>query len=140
MEIRELIKKHEGLRLEPYRCTAGKLTVGYGHNLDAHGEAPRTITIEEAESYLDADIKRAQSDCAYFIPGWDDLDKSRKAALIDMAFNLGISGLMKFKQTLQYLAQRKYEHAAKEMLKSIWAIQVGNRAVELSEIIKTGEL
>ena len=138
--LREMIKLHEGLRLKPYQCTAGRWTIGYGHNLEAHGETkPESITLEQAELYLDADIKSAKNSCMVNMPYFGLLDDIRRAVLIDMCFNLGINGLLGFKKTLGYVANGSYTTAAVEMLDSKWATQVGYRALRLSQMMAYGK-
>ena len=107
--LREMIKAHEGLRLKPYKCTAGRWTIGYGHNLEAQNEKiPISITLEQAEKYLDMDMASATEGCKKSIPYFSKLDDVRKAVLIDMCFNLGINGLLGFKTTLAEVAAGKY--------------------------------
>ena len=127
-------KKYEGLRLKPYKCPAGKLTIGYGHNLDDVG-----ITLEQAEQMLRLDLEYANMECYAMIPAFAHLDDARKFVLIDMCFNMGIKRLLTFKKMLAAIEQGFYDRASYEMLDSKWAIQVGRRAAELAEIMKTGE-
>lgn len=129
----QLIKKHEGLRLKPYKCTAGKLTIGYGRNLDDNG-----ITGSEAEALLYNDIQNCYAECVKF-PFWNTLNEARQTVLLDMCYNLGISRLKGFKKMLAALGRGEYETASKEMLDSKWAFDVKKRATELAEIMKTGE-
>lgn len=79
------------------------------------------------------------SDLDRTLPWWRGLDEVRKAILINMCFNLGLPRLMTFRKMLKALEDRNYELAAKEMLDSKWAKQVGNRAIELSEMMRTGK-
>lgn len=130
-EAKELIKKHEGLKLKPYLCTAGKLTIGYGRNLDALG-----ISKEEAEMMFENDFKRALENVQNKISFFNELHVDARYVLVNMAFNLGITGLLGFKKTLNHLEQKNYPGAAKEMLDSKWATQVGRRATELADIIR----
>lgn len=130
----QLIKKHEGLKLKPYKCTSGKLTIGYGRNLDDNG-----ITGSEAEALLYNDVQNCYAECVKFL-FWNTLNEARQAVLLDMCFNLGISRLKGFKKMLAALKGGDYEKVAKEMLDSKWAFQVKKRATELAEIMKTGEL
>lgn len=130
-----LLKRHEGLRLRPYKCTAGKLTIGYGRNLEDNG-----ITTEEADILLRNDVMLLEQELYENISFYHELDQVRQAALLDMAYNLGISGLLKFKKTLAFLKNQNWELAAKEMLNSKWAEQVKGRSVEISEMIKTGKM
>ncbi len=127
------IKRHEGLKLKPYKCTAGKLTIGYGRNLEDRG-----IDKDEAEQMLLRDMCEVEEQL--FDKGLlDGLNDARKAVLINMGFQLGITGLLKFKRMLSALVNHEYELAAKEMLDSRWAGQTPNRAKELSDQMATGE-
>jgi lysozyme len=129
----QLLKKHEGLRLKPYKDSVGKLTIGVGRNLSDVG-----IFEEEAEMMLMNDIDRCIDDLDYHIPWWDSIDEIRQMVLVDMCFNLGIFGLLGFKNTLESIKFGNYEKASQQMLDSKWAIQVGNRAKELSEMMRGG--
>lgn len=130
-KFKPMLKKHEGLRLKPYRCTAGKLTIGYGRNLDDRG-----ITEEEADRLLHNDILLCSLQLDRDLPWWKYHPENVQMVLMDMCFNLGISGLLEFKRTLGYIRDQKYSAAAVEMLKSKWASQVGARAKELSVMIQ----
>ena len=130
----ELIKKHEGLKLKPYKCTAGKLTIGYGRNLEDVG-----ISQSEAEQMLYNDIQNCYADCVR-LPCWNRLNEARQAVLLDMCYNLGFTGLKKFKKMLEALEVEAYHRASLEMLDSNWARQVKGRAVELAQIMEKGEL
>jgi lysozyme len=125
---------HEGVRLKPYRCTAGKLTIGIGRNLDDVG-----ISQEEALGLLRGDIARAIAAVRTELPWIDRLDDIRQRVLVDMCFNLGIDGLLAFKQTLAAIAGGDYDRAATEMLNSRWAAQVGERARRLARMMRTGK-
>jgi len=130
----EQLKRHEGFRSKPYRCTAGKLTIGYGRNLDDVG-----ITPSEALELLRQDVARARKDVLKHISGADLLDDVRLNVLINMCFNLGIYKLLLFKKTLRAVQDFDFDKAAEEMLNSVWANQVGVRATELAEQMRTGE-
>lgn len=127
-----LIRRHEGLRLKPYQCTAGKTTIGYGRNLDDVG-----ITQEEADALLDYDLARVLQEAAQ-LDFWHSLDDVRQAAIADMLFNLGLSRFLGFHNMLAAMRVADYEKAAVEMLDSRWAKQVGSRAVRLAAMIRTG--
>ncbi len=129
----EQIQRYEGLRLKPYRCTAEKLTIGYGRNLDDVG-----ISEEEAEMLLENDIVKCERQVKKSLPWTVNLDQARQSVLINMCFNLGIEGLLKFKNTLKLVEEGKYEEASEAMRESLWAAQVGNRATELAQIMKEG--
>jgi lysozyme len=130
--IRELTRD-EGLRLKPYRCSAGKLTIGIGRNLDDVG-----ISHGEAEIMLRNDISRAEADLDRDLPWWKTLDEVRRRVLVNMAFNLGIRGLLGFKNTLELVRTGRYLDAAQHMLDSKWAKQVGPRAVRLATMMRDG--
>lgn len=133
-KVKEQLLRHEGLKLKPYRCPAGKLTIGVGRNLDANG-----ITQKEAFVLLENDILRCESQLLDHIPiAYSDLNDTRKTVLLNMCFNLGISGLLEFKNTLAFIGAGDYERAANNMLASRWAKQVGRRAIELSELMRKG--
>jgi len=132
MDKIELIKKHEGLRLRPYKCSAGKLTIGYGRNIEDSG-----ISKQEAEIMLCNDISSCESELDLNIPIWRGLSEPRRAVLINMVFNLGYPRFSKFKKMLKAIKDKDFNRAAAEMLDSRWARQVGNRAIELAEIMKT---
>ena len=133
--IKAQLVRHEGLRLKPYRCTAGKLTIGIGRNLDDCG-------ISQTESYvlLENDIRNCEKQLLDEIPEiYNPLDEARKSVLLNMCFNLGIGGLLEFNNTLDFIAAGDWERAANGMLASKWAKQVGRRAIELSELMRKGK-
>lgn len=127
------LKRHEGLVLKPYQCTSGKLTIGIGRNLEDQG-----ITEHEAYMLLQADILRCEKEVLAHIPCYKKLNEARQEVLVNMCFNLGIKGLLSFKKFLTALTKQDFMTASKEMLNSQWAKQVGERAIELSDVIKTG--
>jgi lysozyme len=130
----EQLVHHEGLRLKPYRCSAGKLTIGVGRNLEDVG-----LTEEEALLLLGNDISRVITELDQNIPAFSSLDEIRKRVLVDMGFNLGINRLMKFRRMLAALEAGDWSQAAVEMMDSRWARQVGSRAERLKLMMETGE-
>ena len=132
-KIIKQLKTHEGEKLIVYKCTAGKLTIGIGRNLEARG-----ISKEESAIMLSNDIRQVADDLVMKIPWFNELDDVRKRVLIDMAFNLGTFGLMQFKTTLQQVSEGKYDQASRSMLNSKWAKQVRQRAQTLSIMMSTG--
>ncbi|MBE7415099.1 MAG: lysozyme [Deltaproteobacteria bacterium] len=132
MTFKELLVKHEGLRLKPYRCTAGKLTIGVGRNLEDRG-----ISNDEAMLLLDNDIEQTLRECRTF-PWFEQLDNVRQAVVASMVFNLGLSKFQKFKKTIAALEAGDYAEAAREMVLSDWFTQVGKRGPELMEMMRTG--
>lgn len=120
--IKQQLVRHESLRLKPYRCTADKLTIGIGRNLDNCG-----ISQTEAYVLLENDIQNCEKQLLDEIPDINNnLDEVRKSVLLNMCFNLGISGLLGFNNTLAFIATGDWERAANSMLASKWAKQVDN--------------
>jgi lysozyme len=133
--IKAQLVRHEGLRLKPYRCTAGKLTIGIGRNLEDRG-----ISQKEAYAMLERDIQDCEQGLIDEIPEvYNKLDEVRQSVLLNMCFNLGIKGLLEFKNTLAFIRAGDWERAANGMLASKWAKQVGKRAIELSELMRKGQ-
>ncbi len=147
--IKAQLVRHEGLRLKPYRCTAGKLTIGIGRNLDDCG-----ISQTEAYVLLENDIQNCEKQLLDEIPDiYNALDDVRKSVLLNMCISipqsrfaplrepcyLGIKGLLEFKNTMAFISAGDWERAANGMLASKWAKQVGRRAIELSELMRKGK-
>jgi lysozyme len=116
----------EGVRKFPYVDTAGKLTIGVGHNLADKGLPDPII-----DALLEWDIEDADSFAKHLLPDFDALSDVRKYVVCNMAFNLGtkLTGFSKF---LLAVHEQRWEDASKEMLNSLWAQQVGDRALRLS--------
>lgn len=129
--LKRMLIRHEGLRKKPYMCPAGKLTIGVGRNLEDVG-----VSEEEALILLDRDLDRIEAELDHALPWWRNLTPARQEALANMDFNLGLGGLLKFKQFLAALEADDFETAAAEMLDSRWAAQVGYRATELARIMR----
>lgn len=133
--LRNLLIHHEGYRQFPYTDTTGHLTIAIGRNLTDRG-----ISVNEALTLLEDDITFFTNKLRAVIPLFDRLNDARQIVLVNMCFNLGVNGLLRFKSMLKALENKDYEEAAKQMLNSKWAEQVGQRAHDLSTIMKDGEL
>ena len=131
-DLIEMIKKHEGKKLIPYKCSKGHLTIGYGHNLN------KGISENIALYMLYGDIKNAQNDVKILMPYLED-NTVRYYAFVDMMFNLGLTKIKKFNKMLVAAKNGDWKETANQMLDSDWHKQVGNRAKRLSEIMLTGE-
>lgn len=125
------LKIDEGFRAKPYKCSAGKLTIGYGRNIEDVG-----ISEDEALYLLNNDISYCYNKLKAVFPFFETLSKPRQYVLINMCYNIGITRLAGFKRMLAELSQGNYNQAAAEMLNSKWAAQVPNRAARLAEIMK----
>lgn len=133
-QLKDQLIKHEGLAKKVYRCPAGYLTIGIGRNLEAVG-----ITEAEALYLLDNDISRVIKELNLSLPWVLALDSVRLQVVANMCFNLGISRLLGFKKMLAALKISHYEKAADEMVDSKWYNDVGQRAKELVEMMRTGK-
>ncbi len=130
--LKEWIKYHEGFRSRPYIDTVGKLTIGYGRNLQDNG-----ISVDEAEFLFENDLHRCISDLNKYT--WFTKQPTPiQDALINMCFNLGINKLLGFKKMIVALSKGDYTHAAIEALNSKWATQVGERAKDIALMIRQG--
>lgn len=130
--IKQLII-HEGLKLEPYQCTAGKLTIGVGRNLDDVG-----ITKEEATYMLENDMARVAGQCWANFEWFADLSPVRKEAIINLVFNMGLSKFKQFKKTIAHIEAGDFDLAGAELLNSRYADQVGQRAVDVANQLESG--
>ena len=148
----ELVRD-EGERLTVYRCTAGKQTIGIGRNLDGVGISvaetrqlgitkataiARGITVAQSRALFANDIARVESDLDARLSWWRSLDDVRQRVLINMCFNLGINGLLCFKNTLAMINAHRFADAAAGMAASLWHRQVGARALRLESMMRTG--
>ena len=124
--IPQLIE-HEGLRLKPYKCPTGRLTIGVGHNLSDNG-----ITEEEAMCLLRNDIARCVKELQDILDGmfWV-LPEIVQRVLVDMIFNLGATRFVKFKKMIAAIKAEDFHLAATEMKASLWYTQVGKRGKTL---------
>ena len=129
MNFVERLKKHEGFREHIYIDSIGVLTIGYGFNLETVS-LPRPV----AELWLAFEIDKKEDALEKF-DWYNDTDAVRQEVLLDMAYNLGVNGLLTFRKMIKALENRNYMEAAAEMLNSKWARQVGQRAVRLSELM-----
>lgn len=133
--IEEQLVEHEGERLHPYRCTADKLTIGVGRNLEDKG-----ISQEESRMLLENDIKECVEDLADIFPDFNKYAQARQHALIDLRFNLGSDGFRSFKQLIAAAQEGSWEQAAAELEDSSWWSQVqSDRRSKIYQQLKTGE-
>lgn len=129
------LRRDEGVRLKPYKDSVGKLTIGVGRNLDDMG-----ISEVECEMLLQNDMVAHCMELDRKLPWWRTLGEVRQRVLANMAFNLGVTRLLGFKNTLALIESGQYAKAADEMLNSTWAKQVGLRATRLSGMMRTGQV
>ena len=135
-QLLQQIKRHEGLRLHAYEDHLGYLTIGYGRLIDQRKGGG--ITEDEAEQLLQNDLSQCQDDLLT-IDTFRDLDPIRQAALINMRFQLGGSGIREFRKMWAALDRQDWHDARAEALNSRWAKQTPGRAKEIANILLTGE-
>jgi len=133
----EQLKRHEGVETHAYKCSNGKLTIGVGRNIDPEGGIG--LTMDEIEYLLSNDILRCIKELSTEYPWFGDLDEVRQEAIINIFLNLGATKFRLFKRALSAMEEGDYETASTEFLDSLWAKQVGGRALELTDIIRSGE-
>tara|TARA_R100001510_G_C7584296_1_gene156177 strand:- start:10 stop:435 length:426 start_codon:yes stop_codon:yes gene_type:complete len=132
-----MLKRHEGVETHAYECSEGKVTVGVGRNIDQAGGMG--LSEDEIDYLLQNDVERVVKELAAEYPWFSDLDDVRRDAMVDISFNLGATRLRLFKRALTAMETGNYKEAATEFLDSKWAKQVGSRALELTDMISSGE-
>jgi lysozyme len=143
--------KHEAYRAAPYKCPAGRWTVGIGHNLEANpltasqwkrlldaGHIAISLSQAGAGILVTEEADKLEKELARELDFWNVLNDARQNVLCEMAFNLGLPGLLQFKQTLFAIRSGQYDIAADRMLASKWAGQVGKRAQTLAQQMRSG--
>ena len=125
------LKRDEGFRHFPYECSAGKLTIGYGRNLDAKG-----ISKEEAEILLINDITDAEMELYKVLPDAKLFSDNRYRVLVNMVFNLGLDGFLTFKKMLKAIKEKDFDRTADEMLNSKWHEQLPDRVDRLEKLMR----
>lgn len=128
------LSRDEGRIPHAYTDSEGFLTIGVGHLIDKRRGG--RLSEEMIDALLLEDINGVFIDLDNYLPWWRGLSEARQRALANMAFNLGIHGLLKFKKMLAAMQAGDWQEAAKEALASKWASQVGARANRISELLK----
>ena len=125
------IKKHEGFKPRVYKCTEGYDTIGYGF-------AIKDLIIDEdvGDLILMKKLHTLLKRILVAFPWFENIDNEAKSVVINMCYQLGITGFSKFKKTIYYLETEQYEEASHEMLDSLWHKQTPARSKELSERIR----
>lgn len=133
----EQLQIDEGFSKYPYQDSRGVWTIGFGRNLDDVG-----ISKTEALVLLANDVQIAKDEVAKVLRTLNIPEPHlyRKEVLYNMMFNLGWNRFLNFVKMLKALRQQNYEDAAKEMLDSLWAKQVGARAIRLAEQMRTTKI
>lgn len=124
----------EGRRALSYIDTVGKVTAGVGRNI-----TDRPFSDDEIDLMLRNDVAGVERDLDKRLPWWREMTPARQNVLANMCFNLGIFRLLGFEQALTHMRAGRYDDAAREMLDSRWARQVGDRAKRLAALMRKGE-
>lgn len=136
-QLVDTLKRHEGVRSHAYKCSENMITVGVGRNLDENGGIG--LSDDEIEYLLMNDIERCDAELRAAYDWYENLKKPRRDAMINLCFNLGLTRLRGFVKALEAMSREQYDVAADEFMDSRWAEQVGDRAVEVTELIRSGE-
>lgn len=147
MTVREFITRHEGRMNTPYKCPAGKRTIGIGWNYDDN-PLPKDIRDylqnngrileEHIDRLFTIALIRSVNDCKKLFPDFENFSHNRKMALTDFLYNVGLTTASKFKKAITCINHEAWDDAAKHMQNSLWFQQVGNRAKEVIQLIKEG--
>jgi len=135
-DLIKMLKRHEGVRSKVYMCSANYETIAVGRNISESGLG---LSEDEINYMLNNDIKRVKdelTDSYFWFPA---MNEARQDALVDISFNLGQTRLRGFVKALEAMSREQFDIAADEFMDSKWSGQVGNRAVEVTEMIRTGE-
>ena len=135
----ESVKKHEGYRNKVYLDTLGKRTVGVGHLcVEDFWEDDKEYEEKFLMEILQKDLQQAIRGARSLMEdhGCVDIDEQAEEILIEMVFQLGMTGVSKFKNMWKALAELNYVGASYEMLDSRWAKQTPNRAKAMAKTMK----
>ena len=149
MTTQQFIEGPEGRRNKPYKDTAEppKTTIGVGWNMDANPlpadiqeylDANGEITDEMINELFDISLDRAIAGCKALFPDFDNFSDGVKMALTDFVFQMGEHGASKFVNSIAMINSGQWEEAAENMLKSLWAEEVPNRAKDVTDLIAAG--
>jgi len=130
-KIKNQLIEHEGLKLKPYRCPAGKLTIGIGRNLDDKG-----ITESEAKDLLYNDLRECLYDLRGMFLEFDNLPENIQLVLVDMRFQLGPKRFRTFKKMIRAVDEKDWHEMIRQMKDSAWYGQVPNRANDLISMVE----
>lgn len=143
----EMLERHEGLRLKPYKCTANKHTVFIGRNYEDNPFTTDELTLilskgctkEVAYEICSNDVRRIKKELVKRLDFFSTLDEVRQAALIDMAFQMGVGGLLGFKKMIEASRQKDWLMACLHAKDSMWGRTFINRSTEILKMLETGQ-
>ena len=135
--IIEMLRKHEGVETHAYKCTAEKITIGVGRNIDPAGGIG--LSDDEIDFLLANDVARVNKELLLTFSWFAELDEVRKDCMVNICFQLGLPRLKKFKMSLAHMKNGDYDLAADEFLMSNWANQTPARAKDIAGMIRSGD-
>ncbi len=130
--LRKEIEIDEGRRDKVHTCSMGKLTIGVGHNIEDN-----PLPDEVIDLLFNMDIEQTVIECERF-DWYKTLSPLRQRVIVNMAFNMGVSGVLKFKKMIAAIEIGDFDEAATQMMHSKWYRQVGDRAERLCQMMETG--
>ena len=134
-ELKKRVKIHEGFSAKPYKDTLGKMTVGYGHLcVENFWDENTEYTEAQLDRIFDTDFDKAIEGAARVCEGMDLPDK-KFGVFIEMTFQLGATGLSKFKKALAAAKDHNWQECHDQLLDSRWHKQTPNRAKQLAAIM-----
>jgi len=136
-ELITMLRKHEGVMPRAYQCSEGFWTIGVGRNINP--ENGLGLSEDEIDLLLTNDLARCETEAYDNFQWFANLDAPRQDGILNMIFNLGIPRFKGFKKAIAAMEEKDYETAQTEFMDSRWSRQVGQRAVEVCELIRSGE-
>ena len=137
-DLKSRIKKHEGFLSKVYLDSLGKQTIGYGHLLTEEDDFVEGVIYDKdiLESLFEKDFNKAVLGAEELFKGYD-IALVAKEVIIEMVYQLGKTGVSKFKKMFDALKKHEYSKAADEMLNSAWYRQTPSRCEELSDLMRS---
>ena len=132
MTIYDQLRRDEDVRDTMYRDELGNATVGVGHNLST------PLSARAIQMILEDDVSAKKIEMDASLPWAASLDDARYGALLNLSFNMGVGGLLGFPRMLRAIQAQDWDVAARELLDSRYARQVGDRATRLAAQLQTG--
>jgi lysozyme len=135
-KVKSQLREDEGVVPYAYKDSLGYLTIGVGRLIDK--DKGGRLSEDEIDYLLNNDINKKYNELISKLPWIKDLDEVRQGALLNMSFQMGVEGLLKFKNSLLLIQMKQYQKAASNLMMSLWAKQTTNRAKRVSKQIETG--
>ena len=135
--LRDQLQREEGRSKTAYRDSLNIWTIGIGHaGPDVY--AGLTWTDDQIDAAFDKDVAEKTAQVEQALPWFSDLNEPRQAVLLQMAFQMGTVGLLKFARTLEAVHEGRWADASAGMLNSVWASQTPHRAARLAQQMQSG--